>query len=503
MERPGGKEQHMDQSTYPWAAPGTLPPYREGRAERLVSAAARQMGPVAATVLRGRLGPLHAGRDRDDRQFFTLGEGPEPEATIWVDAIPLEEGRIVDTATNTTSQNYVVRMSDRLPEPMLDRVLARELGELTAVRERSADGLPPVREDLLRAGPELPADLELSSADMGRIAELDWLAARYSDASLSGEEQAFARAEFSALLDSCGLRPTVALDDQAARFAQQKAADLRGLIANDHVSSASEQLLDDLARPIEQLSPADATALQASREAALRAQRQVEAFVGRREVTMALPGYDQNGLPLPRDALGDKAAEQLKTSREHASGQASHKLDEQNAAGETPLRRVRIGGGASLSGRDPGELLIDDHGRWHRDPGAGIVQSADQDRDLAHWMGVDPYAAVTDPRNRVPINAVRVWEDQLAMQGDVVNGHGRLRLGPDGDLRTEIHPAAGGAPLEVACDGIPVVATGLTRARSAARTARRAAPRPCGCSGSDCGSWKGRASPGRRSGGCG
>ncbi|MFJ3878661.1 hypothetical protein ACIPW5_14495 [Streptomyces sp. NPDC090077] len=451
----------MDRDTYPWAAPGTLPAYREGHGQQLVSAAEQRMASVAATVLRDRMDSLRAGRDRDGRQFFVMEEGPGQHSTIWVDAIPLESGRLADTATNTTSQNYVIRITDRLPDSMLDRVLAHELGELNAVRERAADGLTPVRDDLLRSGPVLPSESELSAADMGRIAELDWLAARHSDPGLSTEEQAFARSEFSALLDSYGLRPTAALDDQT-HLPEQNAAAHRHLVAASSVSLASERLLRDLARPIEHLSPADATALAASREASLRAQRQVEAFVAGREVTMALPGYDQNGLPLPRDGLGKAAAQEWAAWREHRSGQATQMLGEQNAAGETPHRRVRIGGGASLSGRGPEELLIDAVGRWHDDPGAGIVQSADQDRDLAHWMGADPYAVVSDPRDRVPIKAVRVWEDRLATQGDVVNGHGQLRLGPDGQLITEIQPASGGAPLRVSCDGIPVVATGLT-----------------------------------------
>lgn len=97
-----------------------------------------------------------------------------------------------------------------------------------------------------------------------------------------------------------------------------------------------------------------------------------------------------------------------------------------------------IGGGASLTGRDPEALLVDGAGRWHLDPGDGIVQSADQDRDLAQWMGVDPYSAVEDPRHRISIHAVRVWEDQLATQGDVVNGHARLRLGQNGELLAEV-----------------------------------------------------------------
>lgn len=199
----------------------------------------------------------------------------------------------------------------------------------------------------------------------------------------------------------------------------------------------SRRLLTALAHPMENLSPADATALQASRDAALRAERQVEAFIGRRDVTMPMPGYDQNGLPLPRDEL-EPAAERWAEYRAQVSERTVRTLEGQLAEGQLPLRKVVIGGGASLTGRDPEALLVDGAGRWHLDPGAGIVQSADQDRDLAQWMGVDPYSAVEDPRHRISIHAVRVWEDQLATQGDVVNAHARLRLGQNGELLAEV-----------------------------------------------------------------
>lgn len=455
----------MERSTYPRMGTGTLPPYRTGQQHELVSAAAQDMERVAATVLRERLKGFQSLQDQDGRQHFKLLDGNGAEATIWVDAVPLEAEGIVATATNTESQNYVILVSDRLPSELLGRVLAHELCELTTVRQRAAGGLTPVREDLLREGPELPTEQELSATDMGRVGELDWLASRHADPALSPQEQAAARAEFSALLDPYGIRPTAALNDEAAFRPQARAAGARIATSVGSMSLNSARLLEDLARPIEQLDPADATALQASREAATRAERQVAAFIGRREVTMAMPGYDQNGLPLPRDQSGAAAGEWA-VWREQVSERTDQKIQEQLARGEFPLRRVAIGGGASLSGRDPEALLIDAAGRWHLDPGAGIVQSADQDRNLAQWMGVDPYAAVDDPRHRVPIDAVRVWEDQLATQGDVVNGHARLRLGTSGELLAEINTltrdgAAAGNPRWVACDGTPVVATGL------------------------------------------
>lgn len=184
---------------------------------------------------------------------------------------------------------------------------------------------------------------------------------------------------------------------------------------------------------------------------------------------MPMPGYDQNGLPLPRDQLAT-AATQWAEYRAQVSARTEQAIEGQHAQGEFPSRRVVIGGGASLTGRDTDALLIDGAGRWHLDPGRGIVQSADQDRDLAQWMGVDPHSTVERPGDRLPIEAVRIWEDQLATRGDLVNGHARLRLGRNGELLAEIQRPQrttgdgkeAPPPLWVACDGTPSIATGLT-----------------------------------------
>ncbi|WP_137993583.1 hypothetical protein [Streptomyces vilmorinianum] len=434
----------------------------------LVAAAGRELSNVASVVLGERFGSLHMKRteDRAQREYFVLQDTQGNSATLWVDAIPMATGSIANTVTNTASDQYIVQISDRLPSEHLTRVLAHEVGELVAVRDRSSQGMAPVRESLLEQGAEFGARNELSSQDHGRIGELNWLADRAADMSLPEQQRTESRAELSALLDHCGLRPVAPMAELEAHAGELEAAESRRYVSRDFLSSHAKRLVRDLARPIEQLDPTDAAALQASRDAALLAQRQVEAFIGRRNMTMPLPGYDQNGLPLPRDQLGT-AAEQWADYRAQVSDRTVQALEGRLAAQQMPLRQVVIGGGASLTGRNPEALLVDGAGRWHLDPGAGIVQSADQDRDLAQWMGVDPYQAVEDPRQRVPIEAVRLWEDQLATQGDVVNGHARLRLGRNGELLAEVRPfdqdgKASAKPLWVACDGTPSIATGLT-----------------------------------------
>ncbi|MDX2679459.1 hypothetical protein [Streptomyces soliscabiei] len=436
----------------------------QAQQSRLIATAERELSVVASVVLGDRFGSFD--RLETEELRFVLVDAQGSSANFLVDAIPMETGVIAGTAANTTSDHYVVQISDRLPVEQLARVLAHEIGELIAVRDRSSQGLAPVRESLLDQGAEVGDRRELSSQDRGAIGELNWLAARASDLELPEQQRAESRAELSALLDQCGMRPTAAITEPDTYNAEFRAAQIRLLASAEFLSYDADNLVTDLAHPIEHLSPADATALQASRDAAVRAQRQVEAFIGRRDVTMPLPGYDQNGLPLPRDHL-ESAAAQWAEYRAQVSDRTVRALEGQLAAGRLPLRQVVIGGGASLTGRSPDALLVDGVGRWHLDPGAGIVQSADQDRDLAQWMGVDPYAAVEDPRHRISIHAVRVWEDQLATQGDLVNGHARLRLGRNGELLAEVRPLGedgkeSPTPLWVACDGTPSVATGLT-----------------------------------------
>ncbi|UUU32225.1 hypothetical protein JIX56_21230 [Streptomyces sp. CA-210063] len=436
------------------------------RQATLIATVERELRTVTSVVLGERFRSIEKKQSNDRREYFALEDTQGGSASLWLDAIPMVSELISNTMTNTTTDQYIVQISDRLPSEFLTRFLAHEVGELIAVRDRSSQGLAPVRENLLNQEADLGDRHELSSRDHGRIAELNWLATQASDTELPGPQRAEARADLSALIDRCGMRPVSAAAEAESYEAETEAADTRRYVSWNFFSYEAKHLVSALARPIEQLDPTDATALQASRDAALRAERQVEAFIGRREVTMPMPGYDQNGLPLPRDQL-ESAATQWAEYRAQVSARTAQAIEGQLAQGEFPRRRVVIGGGASLTGRDADALLIDGAGRWHLDPGRGIVQSADQDRDLAEWMGVDPHSTVERPGDRLPIHAVRVWEDQLATRGDVVNGHARLRLGRDSELLVEIRTLGedgqeSATPLWVACEGTPSIATGLT-----------------------------------------
>lgn len=443
---------------------------RRAHQATLVAAARSELRDVASAVLRDRFGSLGPAwtEEPTPREYLALQDSQgKPMAALWLDSIPMPTGLVAQLATNTTTDQYIVQFSDGLPQEHMTRVLAYEVGELVAARDRSSQGLAPVRESLLERGADIGDRLELSSRDHGRIGELNWLADRAAAPHLSDQERAEARFELSALLDHSGLRAVSPMTQEAAFQAEDRAARRRLLASTPFLSSEAGLLVDQLALPIEQLDPTDAATLQASREAAVVAQRQVEAFIGRREVTMAMPGYDQNGVPLPREQV-EPASEQWADYRGQVAEIAAQTVENQNAAGEIPQRKVTIGGGASLSGRDDQALLIDAVGRWHKDPGKGIVQSADQDRDLAQWMGADPYQGVEKPGDRISIDAVRLWEDQLATRGDVVNGRAHLKLDENGTLLAEAQAfnrdgsERPGPPLKVQVEGTPNVATGLT-----------------------------------------
>ncbi|WP_211259869.1 hypothetical protein [Streptomyces violens] len=392
----------------------------------------------------------------DGRPFFDALHVSGQSISVWVDAVPLPDGTVARTFVNTTSEHYMVHASDRLPLDRLGRVLAHGAGEFLAGRERSGAGLAPVTRDMLQHGTELPSDAELSATDRGQIAQLNWLARQLSDPALPVEERAEVRAELSGLIDRCGLRPTAALDESEAFAQSAMDARIRLGYARDHLSADAERLTDDLAHPIEHLTPQDAAALHAFREAEARAAREVRTVIGGRAVSVALPEADA-----PASTVGE-SAQQEAAARSARSAATERQLRDEALwqGGRVRPRPVMIGGGAALTGRDEDMLLVDAVGRWHLDPGAGLVQSADQDRDLRQ-VGLDPYAD-SGPKERVSILATRAWEDRLAARGPLVDGYGQLSLDKNGRLVTRIEPLSGGEPLTVEVAGTPVIATGLT-----------------------------------------
>ncbi|MFC7480531.1 glycosyltransferase [Luedemannella flava] len=135
--------------------------------------------------------------------------------------------------------------------------------------------------------------------------------------------------------------------------------------------------------------------------------------------------------------------------------------------------QAQIGAGASAAGRDPHALVVDERLRWQADNGTHVAQTADQLRNLSRTGLGDPYQfavreiigpdgstrLVPDPGGRVPLDAVRYWEDTIAAAGPVVNGRAELRV--DGDrLLLDIIPQRG-ERITVEVEGVPVISTGF------------------------------------------
>ena len=132
---------------------------------------------------------------------------------------------------------YRIEVSDRAADLAVARAVAHEVAEVSAIRQRAADGLDLTTPDLLRPGALAdgppPGARDLSPHDLGRLAEVEVLARMLENPELAPH----ARAELAALRDHLGLRA----DDAGA-------AVRRGL-ADPHLSPAARAALDDAGPP--------------------------------------------------------------------------------------------------------------------------------------------------------------------------------------------------------------------------------------------------------------
>ncbi|WP_028805336.1 hypothetical protein [Streptomyces sp. 142MFCol3.1] len=439
---------------------GTAP--EPGRQAAVVAQARAVLPMVVQSLYAEQLRSVELRGDDTGDSHFVLTDHRGMELTLRVDAVPLPTGTVARMHVNTTSDHHFVQLSDRMDPQQVGRALSHELGEMLAVRERAARaaagdpsvaGLAPPREVLLTRGRLTAAEegFRLTEEDLGRVGELNHLAARMTDATLDTAQRAEAREELSALIDHTGLRPQAPSGSE--QFDRElQAADLRLNSIEPHLTPQAWQAMSHLAVPAEQLSGQDAADLQA--------------FRARAAYTLPLgngppmPGMRPDGTPVPREELAAAAAEAADRRTRASAATLDQLRAEAAASGEWPTRQVMIGGGASLVGRDPDALLVDARGRWHLDPGQGIVQSADQVRDM-RATGLGDAHQFVDPTGRVPRDAVRLWEDELAVRGPVVDGTARLLPAQDGRLYAHIRPGDGSPDVYVQVEGVPTVATGL------------------------------------------
>ncbi|MFG2234291.1 hypothetical protein ACGFNX_30585 [Streptomyces sp. NPDC048723] len=126
----------------------------------------------------------------------------------------------------------------------------------------------------------------------------------------------------------------------------------------------------------------------------------------------------------------------------------------------SPAAQIMIGGGPAVLARPAGALLVDDRGGpFHRSVLADLGHTPDQLRHL-YALGFDPYAYAA-PADRVPTTAVRLWLDQLAVSGPVIDGAAELAVDQERRLVAAIHPSGAAERLIVDVAGIPTLAPGL------------------------------------------
>ncbi|MET9605231.1 hypothetical protein ABZZ17_09200 [Streptomyces sp. NPDC006512] len=122
--------------------------------------------------------------------------------------------------------------------------------------------------------------------------------------------------------------------------------------------------------------------------------------------------------------------------------------------------QIMIGGGPAVLARPAGAVLVDDCGSvFHRGVLPDLGHTPDQLRHLSAY-GFDPYAYAA-PTERVPTMAVRMWLDQLAASGPVVNGTAELAVDQERRLVAAVHPAGAADRVIVDVEGIPTLAPGL------------------------------------------
>lgn len=384
---------------------------------------------------------------------------------IRVETQRIGDGTAARSVLNHDKNEHVIQLSDRLSAHNLDRAVAHEVGEIVADRSRYlVDGSDAFAADagVLRPG-ELPVGAKLTPHDAGRVQELrvlgeDLAKLPPADSRTPEQQAAYDRLhqEGMALVEHLGLREGA------------PGAGPRHALVFDRLTPQGRQhvrgLLGDAGRAEDTLAPHDRQLLDSIRDRAAADQARFDA----RHAALQ-PAFDR---PIALDggkvsaeqaqALADQATNLRTENSKRTLAQLRGQAEPLKARGEYPKVRMEAGGGAALSGRDPRALLVDDRGRWQSDNGDRIAQTADQLRNLRETGIGDPYQFVGEGKagDRVPLDALRYWEDSIAAQGPVIDGTAALRM-EGGRILADIQPSDDSQPLTVEVEGTPVIASGF------------------------------------------
>jgi hypothetical protein len=393
-------------------------------------------GTAAIDALTAAVQVAPAGASR-----YTVTPVGRPAFVVRLEACAL--GSRVVRAQINPSKTHVLQISSSADDTEIPRALASGLAEIAEVVRIASIGADPDRSDLLRPGGVAPV---LSPHDRGSVAELEALS-RAANAAVGPVQRQQAYARLHQLIDDLGLRAT----DPAS--AGRRAAFAAGL------TPTATHWLNTLALDPVALGPNTGPAYMAA-----KVDEEAAEVSDRRDKAREAPLHQtpRQGAYINADGarrLADLAA----TRRRAKSEQMVLKYQNLVAVAAPGYHRVespQIGGGATLSAVRPGQLLIDDAGRWQRDPSANLAQTAAQ----LHWVreaGLgDPFEFVDGPNDRVPLAAVRYWQDTIAAQADLIDGRASTTVDVQGRLILRVIPTAG-AQLAFEVGGNAVIGTGF------------------------------------------
>ena len=375
-------------------------------------------------------------------------------STVTVIFGPLEGNAVARAVINPTKEGYstpaggkrekvkgrhVIELSSGLHPDQVERAVAHQLATIVTAQAATKKGMPADAGDI---GPN----------EHGRIAEMNLLARQIAEQPARAPEL---RREMVALVEHLGLRKS---------WGGEEGARVKAI--SERLSPEARSELEAARREETSLDPAAKDQLFEIREAA---QAQLTA-----ELAAISPGgvHRSPADLAPEGKLADRAqlaeaarmAARLRQMVSEKTVARYREVARDLPAGQYPkVQDFQLGGGAALAARRPSALLVDERGRWQADGSEDIAQTAHQLDRVRDAGGGDPRQAA-GPNERVPLDAIRYWEDSIAAQGEVINGKARLWM--DGNrLLATIEPSDASGHITVELIGTPTIATGFPMER--------------------------------------
>ena len=424
------------------ATPGAAAVTPEGMAA-LKLRAAQSMADVAVAADVNGIEPLP-----DGRFLVTLRDGTM--TVIEVAIVRIEDHDVARLLPNSSRETHigsrtahgehVIQLSSHLPLDQVERALAHAVARLTTVHERAQRGS-------FGDGPRdnTGQPVGVSAEASGRLAELRVLVRRLAE---HPEDAAAVRREIVALADDLGV------------IGAEPSSKVRRAQLEQQLAPREREELERASRDARDRSRSERATLDEVREAA----RQDIADDLARDYERGNDRHAQYELGgrLSREDLSRLAASaaRLRSLESHHTLQRLRAEAAKLGPRQHPrIDSIQVGGGMALAGRSPQTLLVDLRGRWQADGSLDIAQTAQQLGELYKARFGDT-RHVARPKERVPLEAIRFWEDSLAAMGPVIDGQGAPRM--EGDrMLMDITPTDGSEMLTIEIGGVPTFAPGF------------------------------------------